>query len=573
MLDISKRIRVQVEGQGEITLSPSEHVASGGEGHIWHKRGSGSGQAIKLWDDTARAALGRMEQRIQVLAALRHPCIVVPEALVRDSRGCIAGYVMPWVEGWALPLAFTNDWRAANSFGNDDALSITSHLRNATIAVHAQGIIQGDANELNIIGVGRKPCYIDVDSWVPPGFTGDKVLPTVLDPRSAPFSKEADWFTWAVVTFQLLVGIHPYRGTHPGFSRADTEGRMRAGASVFQPMVRLSPAVRPFSVVPPRLLEWYKSVFEGGLRSPPPDPMDSTSVVTSPVMKATQMTGRSGNLSVQHAYDCGLPSRVVGGNTLMLADGSLVSLTDGRSRGRVNSSAALSFMDDGTIISAWTEDGILMWSNLRGGVASASQSAGIACSAAWEAEGRIFARVADGIQEMQPRILGSRVMLLPGQKWALSSASSFLGEGVGLYSALRAQYTILPFGASAVALLRVRDLDGMRVLNGIRRGNVALLSLIDPTGTYRRATLVMNAGGMGVTVSLEDTDSGDLNTVVTETGLLVGFDNMGRLYIRQPITGASKVADAGDLSQGRLLAGGAGVFVWKDGSMSRVTLS
>ena len=78
---------------------------------------------------------------------------------------------------------------------------------------------------------------------------------------------------------------------------------------------------------------------------------------------------------------------------------------------------------------------------------------------------------------------------------------------------------------------------------------------------------------VGVRITMVPTDTGDLNSVITDSRLIVGFDDQGRLTLRHPESGSEKIADAGDLSEGRLFAGGAGVFLWRNGAMHRLSMS
>lgn len=570
MFDISKKFQVQIPGRGALALGPNDHVASGGEGHVYRK----GGIAVKVWDDPGRAAQGRMPEKVKLLAELKHPFVVAPEALALDGHGKAIGIVMPWVaNSWALPLAFTNDWRSANGFGDADALAFAAKMREVVAFAHSKGAVLGDANELNVLGVGKEPRYIDVDPWVLPGFPGDKVLPTIYDWHSAPFSREADWFAWAAVTFQLLVGIHPYRGTHPGFKRNDVEGRMKANASVFDSRVRLNPAVRPFASVPAQLLDWYRAVFADGFRGAPPDPQASPARAAP---RAAVRMAASGSLKIAEAFGLASPLlRSVAPDVLLLEDGSLLSLPDGRAWGRGETGAAYQRMANGALAGVDVRDGKLRFGTLHPapGARMGMAEAGLAASAVWSAENRLFAVAHDGLLEVQVRDLGNRYAPVPGRKWSLNPNATSFGDGVALFDALGAKYLVAPFGPSAVAVLRARELDGLRPVSMVRRGRVATMSLIDKAGAYHRATVLFAGNWTGCQIAVADADDGSLSDAITDSGVVVRFDADGKLDLAVPATGAAKQADAGGAAAGRLLAGPSGVFCAVGGKVFKLSLS
>ena len=577
MADISKPFTVHIQGRGALKFGPADHVASGGEGSIFRK----AGIALKVWDDPDRAAKDRMPEKLGLLSSLlRHPCIVAPESLATDRVGRAIGFVMPWVQdAWALPQAFTNDWRAANGFGDAEALAFAARMREVALFAGRAGIVMGDANELNVLGVGigmtSEPRYIDVDPWVLPGFPGGKILPTVRDWHSPPFSREADWFAWAVTTFQLLVGVHPYRGTHPGFKRADLEGRMLANASVFDPAVRLSPAARGRDLIPGQLRDWYRAVFHEGFRGEPPEVSPAAHRSAARPAQATTLPA-TGDLVVREAWR--LPAgllRQVAPDVVLLEGGLLASMPDGRLYGTAHPGAAFARLADGGIAAASAASGMLRFGVLRAapGASAVMDSAGLAAMTAWSAENRLFAVLPDGLLELQPRVVAGRTVALPGRKWSLNANATVFGDSIALLDALGAKFLVAPFGESSVAVLRVRGLDGLRPVAMIRRGRTAVLSLIDAGGSYHRAVVCFGAGFADCLITLEDTDDGSLGDAVTDSGIVVRFAADGRLELFSPASGARRLAESGAAAGGRLLAGPSGVFCVAGDRMLKLSLS
>jgi transposase-like protein len=558
MFDVTQAFTIEVDGGDGIALTPSDHVASGGEGHVF-RRGA---LAIKIWDDPGRARQDGMAEKIRRLQALLHGGIVAPQALARDRAGAAIGFVMPWAEqAWALPLAFTNDWRDANGFDDDAALRFIAAMREVVQFAHAAGAVLGDANECNILGRAGAPLYIDVDSWALPGFPGGKTMPSIADPHAAAFSREADWFAWGIVSFQLLIGLHPYRGTHPDFKRNDLAGRMRAKASVLEPAVRVSAAARSFAVIPDGLHDWYQAVFESGLRAPPPDPLAKAA---RSVAMASGLPGpRDQRLRTTELHR--LPARLLAMATpdvMLLRDGRLVALADGRPIGQGDPRAVFAAMPGGMLVAARVVGTTIFTSIVAPGAGPMAEmrDTGMAAQGVWAVENRLFALVSDGLLELQPRAIGDRHVLLPGRRWALRPDTCFLGAGIGVFAILGAAFLVLPFGPQAVAMLRATELDGFMAVSAVRRGQVAVIALLGRDGGYRRAEFVFAADYAFYAVTLGDAQDGSLSDAVTPAGLVVRLAGDGRLELSDPARGGRATAEPGEVAGGRLIGGTDGVF-------------
>ena len=114
----------------------------------------------------------------------------------------------------------------------------------------------------------KKLYLIDVDSFATANYPPTGVMETIRDRHSTTFSEQTDWFAFAVVTFQMFVGIHPFKGKHTALRGLDA--RMHANVSVLNKAVRMPQSVYPLAVIPPAYRSWYEAVFEHGRRIAPP---------------------------------------------------------------------------------------------------------------------------------------------------------------------------------------------------------------------------------------------------------------------------------------------------------------
>jgi hypothetical protein len=261
-------LRVHLPGKGEVALTQTDYLATGGEGVVYAK----GGYVYKLYLDPAGARARGIETKLKLLQTIQHPHIVAPTDVLLNAQHEVVGFYMPQASGVPLVKTFTNAWRDPNNFGLKESLALVDNMRLAVETAHQAGAVLVDANEMNYLADGVAPRLLDVDSWQIGPFKASAIMPSIRDVHSgADFTPLTDWFSWAIVSFQVLAGIHPYKGVHPDFKRGDIQARMLANASVFDPRVSLNAGVRDYTnSLPGALLDWYRDVFQHGLRSAPP---------------------------------------------------------------------------------------------------------------------------------------------------------------------------------------------------------------------------------------------------------------------------------------------------------------
>lgn len=272
---------LRLESGQSVVLRPADFVAQGGEARVF-ARGP---RAFKVFD-TARPDLGRRRDALQ---SVDHRRAVVPDALLLGPVGEPRGYVMARVpRGVSWARAATASFWQRSGMKASHAWAMVADLFDIVRAAHEAGMVIADLSPNNVLcGPDLDTAFvIDTDSWQTPTDPATAITPTLVDPRcSGPvFSPASDWFAFAVTSFELLVGIHPFRGKHPALT--DLAARMKAGVSVFDPQVSMPGCCRPLQSLPPDYAKWCRSVLEGGLREPPPGlrrrkalPADRTRIV------------------------------------------------------------------------------------------------------------------------------------------------------------------------------------------------------------------------------------------------------------------------------------------------------
>ena len=249
-----------------LTLSDRDFRCKGGEANLYIK----DKIAYKVCHDPS---IMIPEAKVHELQALSSPLIVRPIDLIFNDK-ILIGFTMNALDADCTVLVkfFTNTFRDANGVTNDHIIQLTENIKNETHAIHSKNILIVDGNELNYM-VAKDfvtPYFIDVNCWQTPHFPATAIMPSIRDYATKGFSVLTDWFSFAVISFQLFIGIHPFKGTAPGFSKKDLPGRIKANMSVLNPKVLVPDAARDFSLIPSSYMDWYFNLFEKGKRIPPP---------------------------------------------------------------------------------------------------------------------------------------------------------------------------------------------------------------------------------------------------------------------------------------------------------------
>ena len=275
--------RYFVRSKGEIRLGKTEFKAQGGEGSVYVK----GANAYKIYSDPSRCIT---QAKIDELSVLVQPNIIRPLELIIDGRNRPVGYSMRSAgKTYSLCQLFPKAFRQRNNLTPDLMLRLVRQLQTGVSHIHSRGILIVDLNEMNFLVSSdfSELFFIDVDSYQTPSFPATVLMESVRDRHAKSFSSDSDWFSFAVVSFQMFVGIHPFKGTYPAFQHlpdntAKLDARMRANVSVLHAGVSVPPACLPFSVIPPNYLDWYRAVFEQGKRLGPPQGVQAVVAVVGP---------------------------------------------------------------------------------------------------------------------------------------------------------------------------------------------------------------------------------------------------------------------------------------------------
>ena len=273
--------KVYIKGKGQVDLNNNDFLAEGGQGKIFAK----GNVVYKLYHEPSKMI---PSAKIDELSVLTDTNIIKPEDLLINSKNQPIGYTMKFVPD-TNPLCkiFTKAFKQREGVKEDQIIKLVRRMQETLSHIHDKNILAVDLNEMNFLvsKVFDEVYFIDVDSYQTKNFPATVLMESIRDRHMKPghFTKETDWFSFAIVTFQMFIGIHPYKGKHPTIQ--NLEERMKKNISVLNPTVSIPVICYPITNIPKSYLEWYKALFENGLRVSPPQDLTNNFVINTIVKK------------------------------------------------------------------------------------------------------------------------------------------------------------------------------------------------------------------------------------------------------------------------------------------------
>jgi serine/threonine protein kinase len=259
-------MKVFIKGKGEVTLTQKDFIAAGGQGSVYGK----SGIAYKIYAEPKHML---PVAKVQELSVLKNKYIIKPEDILLDEKSKIIGYTMPLVKNtYALCQLFPKAFRQRENLTHTQMFELIKKLQDIVKHCHDNKILIVDLNEMNFLADEKftNIFAIDTDSYQTPSFPATALMESVRDRHAKPnhFDEGTDWFSFAITSFQMFIGIHPYKGKHPSIK--DMDERMLKNISVLHNDVSIPPVCYDLKTIPPNYMKWYEAVLANGKRLPPP---------------------------------------------------------------------------------------------------------------------------------------------------------------------------------------------------------------------------------------------------------------------------------------------------------------
>jgi len=496
----------------DVSLSDKDFLAKGGEKSIYVKKSI----AYCLYHDPTKMI---PDGKFKELATLDDPRIFNPQHIVLDARDRKVGFTTLFLEdAVAVCQLFTKAFKLRNHVTNDMSLELVKKFYDLVSHIHDKNILIVDLNELNFLVDDQfRDIYgIDVNSYQTKRYLATAIMESVRDRQAAKWTQETDWFSWGVVTFQMLIGIHPYKGAHPDYEGAPIdrmEARMQDNCSAFNPKSILPTVCESLDIIPPALRGWYKAVFEEGKRIVPP--MNFETVAN--VVVAVKISG-SNNFVIDKIFESGSdiigvyvsgPTRVIVGTHHLYCDEEIkISRRD----------VQVGFTTkQNTPIAAWIEKGQLELYNIQ-----SKKKIGIVtkADAITQSDGRILVKNGPHILEVVFTEFSSVIASVKQVGQVLPQATK-LYEGVAIQNML-GRYVASLFPASGrCEQLKLPELDNYKIIDA-KYDNKVLVVVGAKEGKYDRFVFRISSTYKEYSVRVvEDITTLDINFTVGDNGTVV----------------------------------------------------
>lgn len=525
-------MKYRIQGGGEVHLKQADFVASGGEGNVF----AHGTEVFKIYHKPERMIPLR---KIEELARIQNPHVIRPQKVLMNDKGLPVGYSMSRVKD-AHPLCqlFTKAFKDRYSITQDTVLALVQKMQDGVRDIHAAGILLVDLNEMNFLvdPSFSEVFFIDVDSYQTPSYPATALMDSVKDwHANGHWTMGSDWFSWGVVTFQMLMGIHPYKGKHKALKTL--QERMKASISVFNKQVDVPRMVPSFDTIPTGYREWYEGVFEHGMRTSPPDGRVRAVLVAARQVKGTEQI----EVTMLQSFEKELRGFVslAGYAVHLFLDAVLATDPHGKQY-PVRMGTAIPHVTlgaDKRPVYGWLYRGGVQTCNLEGIITSHD----LRGKSMMSTDGRIYVHCEEHIVELE--FLGNTVGF-----WPVSNAmpeATMLFEGVAIQNMLGSWYVSVFPKTRTSFQFRLEALDSYKIVDAkFERG--VLMVVGSKQGRYDKFVYRIRQGSPVLFWKDEDITYTGINFTVLDKGVCVHIDEEERLVLFSTSVGADAVKRVDD---------------------------
>ena len=551
-----------------VNLNQPDFVAKGGEGSIYQK----NGLAYKIYEDLTKmippAKIGELD--------VPDPNVIKPLDLVMNKKKQNVGFTMAWLgdDNVALCKLFTSKFQKVNGIDNDMITQLVENIKKTIYNIHNHKCLIVDGNELNYL-VKKDwvtPLFIDVNAWQTKSYPPTAIMPSVRDWTTDAFTTLTDWFSFAIVAFQLFVGIHPFKGKHKGYKKNDFANRVRDRVSVFNHNVTLPPTVRDFALIPSAYKDWFFRVFENGDRVEPPA-LPGQAGMLHVAVQVVQSTGAFEiTLITEHDED------VLFHNPEYNFTKTASKIFIGKTDYKVSDGVEMIITPLEKIpIMVKIENGMAQFKTLKSGMTI--KGAQLACTDMMIANNTLYLKNKQKLIEVNFKVAGTNILPAVKTVWTVEPQSSQIFSNVIYQSVLGNPYVCIPVPSvdkkSQFHIKAIPELVNYRVIDAKYDNQV--LSVIAHAGTeYHRFVFVFDAKFNTYTTRIEKgVDYAPLNFVTLDNGVCVMIteDNAVEIFLnRTDKPNVKRIEDPDIDGSMRLLKDGTTIKFIKDNSIYRMKM-
>lgn len=513
-------LKIHVENKGQIVLRDRNYLESGGEAAVYKKDKT----AYKIYHDPAKMIpLGKIKELNQIQATN----ILKPKNVIRDSRNKPIGYTMTFVnKSHPMCKLFTKSFKDTNRITESDIVYLIKKMQLSVSGIHTDNCLIVDLNEMNLLSSldFKIPYFIDVDSYQTPSFKATAIMDSIRDRQvnNNQFTVQSDWFSFAVIIFQMYIGIHPYKGKHPKYKSSQWAQRMDNGVSVFDKNVTLPRICNDFSVIPNAHLAWLKDVFVNGNRGIPPLPDAIIPVQVPHVFVAFKTIESNESFKIELVEE--LHDKIISVQDVM---GSLYYRTlDKIYRGKKvvmndikSDNVQMCVSNTMSLIVSELTNGLLKFFDISG------RKREISVSAADNAMSRnnCIYSISMGRLTEHSFVKFSDNKIVTKSKFAslVSELSTKMFDGLLIQDLLGKIHVTIPYEQGKCKTQYIPELDGFRILEGKSEQNICGI-IAEKSGTYYRFVIIwLKNFSEYIIRRTDDVNYGPVNLTVLPNGVCI----------------------------------------------------
>ena len=459
-----------IQGKGPIDVNQNDFISEGGEGKVFSK----GSIVLKIYTDLKKMI---PTAKIQELSVLNRSNIIIPKDLLLDKNSQVVGYTMDYVKGVPMCKLFTNDFRNRNNIQPESINKLIESIIDTIVFIHDKKCLLIDGNEMNYmvdVKTYEIPYFIDVNGYQTPSFPATVIMPSIRDWSSKTFSELTDWYSFAIVSCQLFVGIHPFKGRHPKYKPNQLEDRMKSNISIFNKDVSVPSTCRDFSYIPDDFRNWYIRLFEKGERIPPPKVVGLLNI-KQVAIKIVQTTNHFEISTVQEFQDEIVKVRTWNGNRVVTTKKQIfVNKMNYRvSTPEIDVVFTPKMMKP---IFVKVDKGKLSLRDTKGN----DLNIDISCEEKMVIGNTIFVKFEGNLYELIINEFGDRVVPSVKQTWNIMPLSSQLFDNMIYQNVLGKAYIVIPHPEeslknSSCSIVSVPELNGYRIIDGKYENKVCML--------------------------------------------------------------------------------------------------
>jgi hypothetical protein len=503
---------VYVNGQ-KVNLSQKNYVTKGGEGSIFKK----DSIAYKIYEDFKKMI---PVAKIGELSSLDNPSIVRPQDVIYNNKKHEVGFTMDWLGGDIVALCkmFTNTFRDNNGIENDQVIQLVENIKNVIQFIHDKKFLMVDGNELNYMVANDfvTPYFIDVNSWKTPSYPATAIMPSIRDWTTDDFNVLTDWFSFAIVSFQLFVGIHPFKGKHTSYKKNDFRKRVADCVSVFNSAVSLPPTTRDFNLIPSAYKDWYFQMFENAERKPPPQ-MPGTA---GKIQVRVHLIQSTDNFEIRELHE--FLGDVLYHNPVLNVTKTKERLYIGKTDYKVPPDAEVIFTPlENHPVLVKIEDRRVKFKCLA---LPDPKFNDIECTNMMITNNTLFLKNREKLMELSFRVFGINIHPVIKTVWTIEPNSSQIFSGVVVQSVLGKTYLAIPlptFNKSSFIIKRVPELNDFQIVDAKYDNKVCVLTG-HKGGVYSRFIIIFDdKHDKYIFRSVNDVDYTPINFTCLDNGVCI----------------------------------------------------